>query len=163
MIFSEYELWFQNLYNQFSLERGAQEIGPLLRQTVAPAQHFWNLDWGILFPDAMHLRLKETYCPRALAHGGGGARTQFSFHYGTTPASFGPDGFPVPKLSTATIRLDHDKHGPHAHFSGQNHIKQNRIQGLQLDSIEMFVFLNGVVEHRKTHRPIEEVLGFTLV
>jgi hypothetical protein len=163
MTFSEYELWFRNLYNHFSLEAGAQELGPFLRRTAGPAEHHWKVDWVILFADGMHLRLKETYSPRALARGGGGERKHFSYHYGNTPASVGPDGFPEPKLSTPTIRLDHDRFGPHAHFNGQDHLKQDRIQGLQLGSAEMFVFLDAIVEHRKTQRPIDKLLGFTLV
>jgi hypothetical protein len=163
MILSDYESWFETLHNQLSLEEGAREHGPFLGPTIAPGVHHWKLDWAILFRDGMHVRLKETYWPNPFALGGGGRRRHFSYHYGTTPSSVDPRGFPTPRLSIPTIRLDNDKWGPHAHFQGEDHIKQARIQGLQLDSVEMFPFLGVILQHRETKIPIDDLWGFRLV
>ncbi len=42
----------------------------------------------------------------------------------------------------------------------QDHIPETRLTGLDFDSIDPFRFIRAVEEHRKSLRPLHEILGF---
>lgn len=89
-------------------------------------------------------------------------RKAFSFHYGVITAK-AANGVPTWRAEDPVdIRID--KLGAtHLHYREQNpHYPQTSVQGLVLDRIEMFQFLNAILKHRSSGRTIQDVLHFKL-
>jgi hypothetical protein len=42
----------------------------------------------------------------------------------------------------------------------EGHIPEARLPGLDFDSIDPFEFIRAVEEHRKSQKPLHEILGF---
>lgn len=108
----------------------------------------------------MYIRVYEHYRELAKAFGGGGRLQYFSYHYGPCSEDQDSGGFPE-RLDECVLRIDVDwKSNRHAHYDGEDHIPENRLIGLDFDAITPFHFIRAVLEHRKTKRPLPEILGF---
>ncbi|MGB8260834.1 MAG: hypothetical protein WCE75_10810 [Terracidiphilus sp.] len=154
---------------KYVLEEGAREVGPRLRPTGAFGPVPWQLKWAVLFRDGLYAQATENYILTKFS--GLGERKDFAFHYGQTPATFYPDGFPDYRKSgcSAIIRIDnHSPYdplsggGPHMHYNGEDHIGQSRVNGLDILNSDLFHFMDAVSEHRKTGRAFHEILNFTV-
>jgi hypothetical protein len=61
------------------------------------------------------------------------------------------------------IRIDNGCSATHLHYRSPNpHHPQSSVKGLVLDDLDMFTFVKGVFQHRKTQKPLDEVLGFRI-
>jgi hypothetical protein len=58
--------------------------------------------------------------------------------------------------------VDCDRTGPHIHYDGQDHIVQARVNGLDIDDLDLFDFMDAVRVNRVTGRPLHEILNFTV-
>lgn len=120
----------------------------------------WVMQFGIIYSDGMYIRIYEHYRSLSKAAGGGGRLQHLSYHYGPASAERDEDGFPV-KADECVLRIDNAPNwGKHAHYGGEDHIPEQRLVGLDFDAITPFDFIKAVMMHRKTKRPLHEILGF---
>ncbi len=120
----------------------------------------WTMQFGIIYPDDMYIRIYEHYRSLSKGEGGGGRLQYLSYHYGPSSSDRDEDGFPV-KVDEFVLRIDIDERSKrHAHYGGEDHIPDQRLIGLDFDSITPFDFIKAVMAHRKTTKPLHEILGF---
>lgn len=123
---------------------------------------FWTVRGYLTFTDSKYIRIWEHYRKKAGMQDS--YRARFVFHYGMC-LKFDQDKTPLYESSDPVdIRID-DVHGPvHIHYAGPNpHYPQDQVKGLDLDSVDMFTFITGILKHRKTAKPLSDLLGFELV
>lgn len=63
----------------------------------------------------------------------------------------------------ALFRVDCDRHGPHLHFAGEDHIPQARVMNLRVSDVEPFGFARAVLKHRSTKNGFDKVLNFRVI
>lgn len=115
-----------------------------------------------MYQDGMYIRIGETYRALSRSEGGGGRLHHLSYQYGRHKGGFKADGFPA-LVNECEIRVDIDStHLRHIHYQGDDHIPESRLPGLDFGAIDPFKFILAVEEHRKTSRPLHEILGFTV-
>lgn len=164
--FTEYVAWFQAELVKVPDDPDVSCIGPILRPTSSQGPVPWKLDWALLFQDGNYLRITENYRPLPRTRGfPRGERDHFSFHFGKDPGPRDARGFPRRVLNDpgTILRIDLDRRGPHIHFAGDNHIPQSRVEGMIIESFDLFVFLAAVQNHYKTGKGLDEILGFKVV
>jgi hypothetical protein len=122
----------------------------------------WSFDLVITYPDRMYLRVGERYRPLPKNLGGGGRLQHFSYHYGPDNGEKDEDGFPK-RIDECVLRIDIDWHSKHAHYGGEDHIAECRLRGLNFSDITPFEFIRAIEEHRKTSKPLHEILGFEVL
>ena len=150
-------------------EEGAVELGPFHNPSLAPSAPPWNMDWLIKFHDAHHIQIKERWFPEIVSAprtANLGYRKHFSFHYGTTNPATDRRGFPLrdPLNFPPILRIDCDRHGPHIHLHGNDHILQNRVQGLTITAADPFGFVRAVMNHRaNAARGLDDIMGFKVL
>jgi acyl carrier protein len=161
--YAEYEAWFEDECNKLSLEPGFSVVGPFVDPCAFPDSPPWNSDFAIIYPDRMYVRVGEYYRQLPKTEGGGGCRQYFKFHYGPCTGDRDEDGFPIFNKEFE-LRIDIDCfHGRHAHYVKEDHIPEDRLPGLDFDSMDPFKFILAVEEHRKISIPLHEILGFEVV
>jgi hypothetical protein len=118
----------------------------------------------VCFPDGKHIKIKESWWPRPIRHGGRGYRKHFAFHYGELNPLSDVDGFPLPDNGKfpPIIRIDDDAYGPHLHYNGEDHIPQSRVKGLYISSTDIFEFVRAVQRHRETGETFDTIMKFTV-
>jgi hypothetical protein len=110
----------------------------------------------------MYIRVDEFYRQLPMKEGGGGCLEILSYHYGPCSKERDERGFPL-QLKSFEIRIDIDlRNGRHIHYKNENHIPEARLPGLDFDSIAPFEFIRAVEEHRKSMKPLPEILGFNV-
>lgn len=120
----------------------------------------WALAFAIIYDDWMYIRIWETYRELTKREGGGGRLQYFSYHYGRCDEERDEDGFPG-RENDCVLRIDIDERSQrHAHYNGEDHIPEERLVGLDFETITPFEFIRAVEEHRETAKPIPEILGF---
>ena len=165
MQFAEYDRWFSEQANGFSIEPTCLSIGPYVTPTVAPNKPPWKAEWTVLYEDGFYLRVVENWFRRSTSLGGRGERKAFSFHYGPTNPAKNDEGVPLYSDDyPAIIRIDQDtdERGSHLHYEGENHILQSRVQNLRLSNADPFWFIKAVVEHRRSHESFDQIMRFTV-
>lgn len=90
-------------------------------------------------------------------------RIQFAHHYGPI-VKLGIDGLPLHQSNDPVdIRIDNVSAPAHLHFGAPNpHHAQASVKGLILENMDMFTFVNGIVQHRTTTQPLDKVFKFTI-
>lgn len=120
----------------------------------------WSIIFGIIYADAMYIRIYEHYRELPRSDGGGGRLQFLSYHYGRCGNERDDDGIPTMEDHCA-LRIDIDKRSKrHAHYNGEDHIPEERLVGLNFDAVTAFDFIRAVEEHRTTSRPLHQILGF---
>lgn len=158
----EYEAWFEAGCNNLALEPGFTIVGPFTNALGDPDSPPWDSDFAIIYPDGMYIRIAEYYRPLPKRTGGGGCLDLLSYHYGPCTANRDADGFP-PQSKKFELRIDIDRRFKrHAHYNGEDHIPEARLPGLDFDKIDPFEFIRAVEEHRKSSKPLHEILGFNV-
>jgi len=146
------------------LESGFSVVGPFLDPVPNAESPPWALDFAILYPDKMYIRIYEYYRPLPRSAGGGGCLQYFAYHYGPYRNGFDRNGFPF-QIDEVELRIDVDEwHKRHAHYGSENHIPEARLSGLDFNAIDPFQFIQAVDEYRKgrgTHLT-QEKLDFVL-
>jgi hypothetical protein len=159
---AEYEAWFEGECNKLTLEPGFTVVGPFTDALGAPDSPPWRSDFAIIYPDGMYVRIGEDYRPLPKRHGGGGCREYFRFHYGPCTDERDEDGFP-PHSKAFELRIDIDRRNKrHIHYMNRGHIPEARLPGLDFERIDPFEFIRAVEEHRKSRKPLHEILGFNV-
>jgi hypothetical protein len=159
---AEYEAWFEGECNKLILEPGLTLVGPFTDACGNPGSAPWNSDFAIIYPDGMYIRVGEYYRQLPKADGGGGCRHYFKFHYGSCADTRDSDGFPV-FSEEFELRIDVDRwHKRHIHYMNEDHIPEVRLPGLDFERIDPFEFIRAVEEHRKSSKPLHEILGFKM-
>ncbi len=157
---AEYEAWLEGECNKLTLESGCVFVGPFTDALGNPDSAPWRSDFAIIYSDGMYVRVGEDYRPLSKRQGRGGCREYFRFHYGPCTEERDEDGFP-PHSKIFQLRIDIDRwHKRHIHYMKEDHIPKDRLPGLDFDSIDPFEFIRAVEEHRKSQRPLHEILGF---
>jgi hypothetical protein len=160
--FAEYERWFDRFHSRITISADEVELGPYITPTRPPKPPPWQLRWAILFSDATHLFITENWWPCPAPHQSLGYRKHFAFHYGMTGVLRDELGFPDREETGygTILRIDVDRHCPHIHFKGEDHIQQHRVKGLDIQKTDPFLFVSAVREHKQTGKPLEEILRF---
>ena len=157
---AEYEAWFEGECNKLALEPGLTVVGPFIDPLGNPDSAPWRSDLAVIYPGGMYIRVVDNYRQLPKSAGGGGCLEYFSYHYGPCTNARDSDGFPI--LSKRfELRIDIDRqYKRHIHYQKKNHIPEARLPGLNFDSIDPFKFICAVEEHRKSLKPLHEILGF---
>jgi hypothetical protein len=120
----------------------------------------WDSGFAIIYPNGMYLRVAEYYRQLPKIAGGGGCLEILSYHYGPCTEERDEDGFPI-LSKIAELRIDIDpRNGRHIHYENEDHIPEDRLTGLDFESIAPSEFILAVEEHRKSSKPLCEILGF---
>lgn len=109
----------------------------------------------------MYVRIVENYRPLRKSDGGGGCLQYFSYHYGPCTDTRDSEGFPL-FSGDYELRVDIDRHNRHVHYLNEDHIPEARLPGLDFESIDPFKFIRAIEEHRKSSKPLHEILGFNV-
>jgi hypothetical protein len=122
--------------------------------------HFWQVLVFFDFPDK-HIRIWESY--DKIAKLDMSRRTQWSYHYGDTATldenGDATRGAPDDPLD---LRIDTTR-GIHMHYlTREPHYKQEAIKGIDLATVGALDFVRAVLTHRRTGKPLSEVLGFRI-
>lgn len=164
MRYTEYKAWFIGERNKLTLEAGCTEVGPFWTPTP-PLVPPWQVNWCVRFLDGKHFKVKESWWPRPIRHGGRGYRKHFGFHYGPINPASDSDGFPLRDNKTypPIIRIDTDPYGPHLHYDGKDHIVQSDVQGLDISNADLFEFVKMVLRHRTTGEAFDKLYNFKVI
>ena len=158
--FAEYEAWIEAGCNATRIDPGCSVVGPALDPLGDPDSPPWSLDFAIIYPGQMYIRIGEYYRQLPRSAGGGGCLQYFSYHYGSFSGAVDRDGFPV-MVKQFELRVDIDRwHTRHIHYQNEDHIPEDRLPGLDFSAIDPFVFIRAVEEHRGTKKQLHEILGF---
>lgn len=161
MDYLEFKNQFEADRAAFSMPTDCSELrDPVLESVTIYA---WRFEWHLMFADNHYIRIWEDYVRvKGLADS---RRARFAYHYGPTPPLLDADG--TPKYQSAdpvAIRIDNCSQSAHLHFkSPQPHIPQDKVDKLNLHTIEKFTFVNGIIKHRATGKSLEKTLGFKVI
>jgi hypothetical protein len=156
----DYEAWFLGECNKLAIKPGFTVVGPFTDALGEPDAPPWHSDFAIIYPSGMYVRVTEYYRSLSKREGGGGCLEYFSYHYGPCTSTRDSDGFP--RLSKKReLRIDVDRrYKRHIHYQNEDHIPEFRVPGLDFKDIDPFKFIRAVEEHRKSLKPLHEILGF---
>jgi hypothetical protein len=134
-----------------------------LSSVATPASTLvWQYQWYIQSGADKYIRIWERYgrWPGLL---GMSRRMNFVYHYGQL-MGLGADNVPVQKpKNPVDIRIDDIGRPIHLHFGAPDpHHDQSVVKGLQLNDLDMFEFLDGIIRHRKTGKSLDKIFGFTI-
>ncbi|HVC47485.1 MAG TPA: hypothetical protein VND90_09595 [Terracidiphilus sp.] len=157
--FDEYRTWLQDECNAIVLQPGFSIVTPIIVAGKDPLPP-WTIKFAIIYDDGMYIRIYEHYRELAKKDGGGGRLHILSYHYGPCSEERDEDGFPY-KEDNCVLRIDIDTISKrHAHYNGENHIPEERLVGLNFETISLSDFIRAVENHRKTSKPLPGILGF---
>ncbi|MGA7155840.1 MAG: hypothetical protein WBY53_03285 [Acidobacteriaceae bacterium] len=163
MRYAEYKANFDAKLAALKFSDETRLVGVGCETKMRPAMPPWIMDKAILYGDGNHIRVKETYKAQVHPNFEHGERRHFCFQYGATT---GIDAKGMPRTASdrdTVIRLDCDNFGPHIHYKGLGHIKQDDIVGsLIIGQVEVFEFIEAIETHRQSKCSIEEVFFFDL-
>jgi len=157
-----YKRWFQAGHGALTLPANCAEPEP---PTLSYSdQYTWSVEWYLILasPDA-YIRIFENFAKRSrmlLSR-----RIHFAYHYGPLIRK-DDDGRPDRQASDpVVVRIDNV--GSAAHLHPENdptaHIPQGRIQGLNLESLDLFDFVKAAFRHRTNGTAIERTLGYRIL
>ncbi|MGH9565056.1 MAG: hypothetical protein ACRD4F_10200 [Candidatus Angelobacter sp.] len=132
---------------------------PMIDVTLPPLT--WRVTFFISFQDGLTIRIWEFYDRFSRLEAS--RRVQWSYHYGQYAAGAAASPLKGEPDDPVIIRIDTTS-GLHMHYRARDpHYEQSRIKGLDLQSVDCWRFINNVLKHRRTEKPIDEVFGFKLL
>lgn len=158
---------YQDYKARFAENRAALQVptdctahAPQFRATDPIAPPTWDLSWLLTFTDKHYIRCRELWmCKKPPTR-----RHLFTFHYGPI-VSVDRDGN-VERHHADPVLIRFDKKAgelPHLHYRNPlPHYDQSRVEGLVLDDVDMFQFVNAVFCVRLGKTDFHDVMGFTL-
>lgn len=161
--FEDYQAWFQGECDAIVLRPSFSIVDPKIYAVNDPAPP-WTLIFAIIYHDGMYVRIYEHYRQLSQREGGGGRLQWFSYHYGRCSECRDGDGFPT-KEDDCVLRIDIDVRSQrHAHYEGENHIREERLSGLDFDTITPFDFIRAVERYRAdSTKTLPSILGFEVL
>jgi hypothetical protein len=135
-----------------------------LKLTFTPASDVaWSSRWYLEFSDGKYIRAVERF-QKWPGLDGIAKKMAFAYHYGDVtrrnPDDNLPDYLPDDQVD---IRIDNSGLPTHLHFNKQNpHIPQSQVDGLDLESVDMFVFVKNIFKHRETKKALDSVFKFKI-
>lgn len=122
----------------------------------------WSLSWYLQFVDGNYIRLWEKY-DRHSHMIGMSRRVSLAYHYGQI-VQVGLNGLPKhDSKHPVHIRIDNIARPIHLHLAAtEPHYLQDAIQGLVLNELDMFGFLNRIFLHRSSGKSIQDTFGFVV-
>jgi hypothetical protein len=160
--YSAYKAWFDGEHSKLVLPDDCREVLPPATRRTTEISLVWTLEWILEFADGKYLRVQEHFNKiRGLI--GLSRRQAFAYHYG--PFSLrGSGGIPERNSNDPVdLRIDTSDGPAHMHFGAPlPHIGQDKVEGLDMESLDMFVFIHGVLAHRKSGKPLDKVLRFRI-
>jgi hypothetical protein len=120
----------------------------------------WDFSWWLTFADGHYIRCREHWlCRKSPAR-----RHLFTFHYG--PIVRRDSDGKIDRHHTDPVLIRFDKkaaEAPHLHYlAPEPHYGQDQVNGLALDNVDMFQFINAVFRVRQGITEFPNALGFTL-
>ena len=160
MDYLQFKKWFDKHYAKLQLPADCREVQELT--VTAASSLVWFLSWYLQFVDANYIRLWESY-DRQSRMIGVSRRVSLAYHYGPI-VQIGADNLPKhDSKDPVHIRIDNSCQPIHLHLGApEPHYPQTRIEGLELNDLDMFRFLTGVFSHRSSGKPIQDTLGFVV-
>jgi len=158
--YSQFRAVVDAQYKALNLPPDCKEILPL-EITVATSVS-WHVRWYLEFNDNKYIRVAERYQKFAQLIGLS-RRIYLALHYSEI-VKRGDDGLPGYIASDPVdIRID-DSCGPiHLHYNAPNpHHPNDSVDGLDLDSMDMFTFVKGIFRHRSTKKPLDAIFKFKI-
>jgi hypothetical protein len=158
---------YQNYKARFDKNRALLQVPsdctvhtPQFRATDLVAPTTWDLRWLLTFTDKNYARCREFWSCRTDPP----QRHIFTFHYGPIISEDANGNIDWHHTDPVSIRFDKKSGGsPHLHYRNpEPHYDQNRVEGLVLDDIDMFQFVDAVFGVRLGKTDFHDVLGFTL-
>lgn len=136
----------------------AEQVGPVLEYS---SYFCWTFRWSLIFTDGKYIRIWEHYSK--VARLSTSHRSRFALHYG--PLS-GREADGEPKYAATDpveIRIDNINNPSHLHWQApEPHYFQDRIRGLDLGSVDRHFFVKAILNHRRSGKPIDKLLGFRI-
>jgi hypothetical protein len=122
----------------------------------------WMFDWVLVFPDdKKYVRIRESHdkvAGLALSR-----RLGFVLHYGPIVHQDADGNIIWQSHDPVDIRIDNSPRPVHMHYQAPDpHHVQENVKGLTLESLDMLTFVRAVFQHRKSGKPLNEVLGFQI-
>lgn len=159
MDYFQYKRWFDENRAKLKLPSDCSEIEPA--SFYITNQYVWTFEWHLGFPDPKYIRVWEHHMKwKGLLDS---RRTQFAFHYGPV-VHRDKDGVPIwQSADLVDLRIDNSEGRPHLHYGAPepHHLEEN-VKGLDLEKIDMFTFIKCIFSHRKTGKPIHNLLAFRI-
>jgi len=154
----QFKKWFDKRYDTLQLPADCKEVQPMT--TYVASSLVWRLEWNLQFDDKNYIRLWESY-DRQSGMIGMSRRVSLAYHYGPI-VRIGTGNLPIHDSEDPVhIRIDNSSQPIHVHLGApQPHYPQARIEGLELGSLDMFRFLEGIFSHRSSGKSIEDTFGF---
>lgn len=158
--YSKFRGFVDAQYKTLVLPQDCKEILPL--DIKVATSESWHLRWFLEFADNKYIRVAERYEKFAKMIGMC-RRVYVAYHYGKI-VNRDSNGLPGYLASDPVdIRID-DSCGPiHLHYNAQNpHHPKDAVVGLDLDDMDMFMFVNGIFKHRAKKKPLDAVFKFKI-
>jgi hypothetical protein len=130
---------------------------------TSPPNNVWQFQWVLEFlSDNHYVRCRESWSYR---FGEPARRHLFSFHYGPICWRKADGAITYRETDSVVLRCDKKNHEPeHLHHQAQlPHYTQDRVRGIVIDEIDMYVFVRAVLQARQSGQPVDAVLGYTVL
>ncbi len=123
----------------------------------------WSSRWYLEFTDGKYIRAAERF-QRWPGLTGIAKRMTVAYHYGDIVRRNPDDNLPAYLgADQVDIRIDNGCAPIHLHFQSQNpHIPQSSVVGLDLESVDMFIFVKGIFKQRETKKPLDSIFKFKI-
>jgi hypothetical protein len=127
-----------------------------------PGLYSWTFDWVLVFnDDNRYLRVRESH--GKVTGLDFSRRIHFVFHYGPIVQRDANGNIIRQDTDPLDIRIDNSRGKVHMHYQAPDpHYGQENVRGLTLESVEIFTFVRAVLQHRKSGKPLTEILGFQI-
>jgi hypothetical protein len=155
----EFKRQFDAEHDALVIPGDCQEIAE--PEFVIATPYSWHLTWYLKFDDGKFARIWEHHSKIAGLQDA--RRINLAYHYGPIQ---GLDKDRLPAYGSekpVDIRIDNSAQKIHLHLGGPAHIYQEKIEKLDLESVDMFTFVRGIFKHRSTGKDFAKVFGFKVV
>ncbi|MGH9740877.1 MAG: hypothetical protein ACRD51_00850 [Candidatus Acidiferrum sp.] len=158
--YAQFRAFVDPQYNALVLPADCKEILALDIKVATSVS--WHLSWLLEFTDNKYIRVAERYEKFAKLIGVS-RRIYVAYHYGEI-VNRNMDGLPgYLSADPVDIRIDSSCSPIHLHYNAPNpHYPNDSVQGLDLDDMDMFTFVNGIFKHRSTKKPLDKIFKFKI-
>lgn len=154
----QFRAWFDKQRSTVQLPDDCTEIQP--PDVKLAGWLVWTFTWYLRFEADRYARLWERY-DRWAGMVGESRKISFAYHYGPI-MRIDAGGLPQhDSRDPVEVRIDNIGAPAHLHFGSPNpHHPQSAIEGLVLETLDMFTFLRAILRHRSSGCSLDKALGF---